>query len=105
MSTLDVTRPHSLPISIARSKAEGIAKHFETKLGVRWAWDHDVLRFESAEGMAKGVKGEVSVSPTQVRVQIALPFLLRMMQGTIEGKVHEKLALFDTAEQGNSASA
>jgi hypothetical protein len=32
------------------------------------------------------------VSDTEVRVQIDLPLLLRMLKGTVEAKVHEKLA-------------
>ena len=33
----------------------------------------------------------MDVGDKDVRVQIDLPFLLRMLKGTVESKVHEKL--------------
>jgi putative polyhydroxyalkanoate system protein len=63
----------------------------EAKLGLQWRWVGDVIRFDAPSGAAKGTKGEVGVSDTSVRVQIDLPFLLRVMKGTVESKVKEKL--------------
>ena len=39
----------------------------------------------------KGTKGDVHVSEKDVRVTVDLPFMLRVMKGTIESKIHEKL--------------
>jgi hypothetical protein len=41
--------------------------------------------------MARGTRGSVDVSASDVRVQIDLPLLLRMMKGTVEAKVTEQL--------------
>jgi putative polyhydroxyalkanoate system protein len=41
--------------------------------------------------MAKGTTGQVTVADSSIRVEIDLPFLLRAMKGTVEGKVTEKL--------------
>lgn len=91
MATIDIKRSHKLPKADARTKAEELAKNLETKLGITWQWEGDVIRFHAPAGAAKGTKGELLVSDSEVRVQVDLPFLLKMMKGTIEDKVNEKL--------------
>ena len=48
--------------------------------------DHDAPR-----GKAKGTRGVVAVGDNDVRVEIDLPFLLRMLKGTVESRVEDKL--------------
>ena len=91
MSTIDITRQHTLPIEAAKQKAEELAKGMAEKFGIDWKWDGDTIRFDAPKGAAKGTKGEVAVTDKSVRVAIDLPFMLRMLKGTIEGKVNEKL--------------
>lgn len=91
MATIDITRAHSLPIDDAKKKAEELAKGMAEKFGIDWKWEGNTIRFDAPSGAAKGTKGEVSVSEKDVRVAIDLPFMLRVMKGTIEGKVKEKL--------------
>lgn len=91
MSTIDVKRAHTLPVDEAKKRAEELAKTMAEKFNLDWKWDGDAIRFDAPRGAAKGTKGQVVVSETEVRVQIDLPFLLRMMKGTIESKVNEKL--------------
>jgi putative polyhydroxyalkanoate system protein len=92
MATIDITRNHSLPLDAAKSKAEELAKGMEQKFGIQWKWDGNTIRFDAPGGAAKGTKGEVAVSDKNVRVAIDLPFMLRVMKGTIEEKVNEKLS-------------
>lgn len=92
MATIDITRNHSLPIDDAKSKAEELAKGMEQKFGIQWKWEGNTIRFDAPGGAAKGTKGEVAVSEKNVRVAIDLPFMLRVMKGTIEEKVNEKLS-------------
>ncbi len=91
MSTIDITRNHTLPIQDAKLKAEELAKGMADKFGIQWKWDGDTIRFDAQSGAAKGTKGEVAVTDKTVRVAIDLPFMLKMLKGTIEGKVKEKL--------------
>jgi len=91
MATIDIKRSHSLGIDTARERAEELAKDLETKLGIVWQWGGDAIRFSADSGVAKGVKGSVSVSDSIIRVEIDLPFLLRAMKGSISGKVESKL--------------
>jgi putative polyhydroxyalkanoate system protein len=92
MATIDVSRSHSLPKEEAKKRAESLAQSMQQKLDLDWRWDGDRILFDASRGPAKGTKGTVDVGDTAVRVQIDLPLLLRMMKGTVESKVSEKLA-------------
>jgi putative polyhydroxyalkanoate system protein len=91
MSTIDITQAHTLSKDEARKRAEELAKSLESRFNLNWRWEGDAIRFDAPGGPAKGTKGEVAVSDRDVRVQIDLPFLLKMLKGTVEAKVYEKL--------------
>lgn len=91
MATIDISKNHSLPLPDAKKKAEELAGSMAQKFGIDWKWDGDTIKFDAKSGAAKGTKGEVAVSDKAVRVAIDLPFMLKMMKGTIEDKVNEKL--------------
>jgi putative polyhydroxyalkanoate system protein len=91
MATIDITRSHSLSKDDAKKKAEELAKSMQDRFQLVWRWDGDTIRFDAPSGAAKGTKGEVAVTDKEVRVAIDLPFMLKVMRGTIESKVSEKL--------------
>jgi putative polyhydroxyalkanoate system protein len=93
MATIDITRTHKLPLDEAKKRAEQIASGMQAKLSLQWRWEGDTIRFDAPSGAAKGTKGEIAVTDKDVRVQIDLPFMLRVMKGTVESKVNEKLDL------------
>ncbi len=91
MATIDITREHKLSLDDAKKKAEELAKGMADRFGIEWKWEGNTIRFDAPSGKAKGTKGEVAVSDKNVRVAIDLPFMLRVLKGTIEDKVKEKL--------------
>jgi putative polyhydroxyalkanoate system protein len=91
MATIDIRRNHKLSIEDAKAKAEELAKSMEQKLGLTWSWVGNAIEFSAPSGAAKGTKGAVSVTSAEVRVTVDLPFMLRVMKGSIESKIHEKL--------------
>ncbi len=91
MSTIDVRRAHALPKEEAKKRAEDLANSMKAKFELEWSWQGDRISFDAPRGAAKGTKGSVEVGDKEVRVQIDLPFLLRMLKGTIESKVNDKL--------------
>lgn len=91
MATIDIRRPHSVGKDSAKKKAEELAKSLEEKIGIRWHWAGDAIKFDAPSGAAKGATGTVSVDDAAVRVEVDLPFLLRAVKGTIESKVNKKL--------------
>jgi putative polyhydroxyalkanoate system protein len=76
---------------MAKQKAEELARSLEGKIGIRWHWAGDSIKFDAPSGAAKGATGTVDVDGSTVRVQIDLPFLLKAIKGTIESKVNKKL--------------
>jgi putative polyhydroxyalkanoate system protein len=94
MATIDVHRTHTLSKDEAKRRAEDLAKAMQQKLDLEWRWEGDRILFEAPRGAAKGTKGSVQVTEKDVRVQIDLPLLLRMLKGTVESKVNEKLSQF-----------
>ena len=91
MSTIDVRRAHALPKEEAKKRAEELANSMKQRFELEWRWDGDRIAFDAPRGAAKGTKGSVDVGDKEVRVQIDLPFLLRVLKGTIETKVNDKL--------------
>lgn len=91
MATIDIRRAHTLGVDAAKGKAEELAKDLQDKLNLDWSWQGDQIKFKAVKGAAKGTSGQVSVSASEVRVEVDLPLLLRAMKGTISGKVNEKL--------------
>jgi putative polyhydroxyalkanoate system protein len=91
MATIDVRKDHALSKDEARKRAEDLAKSMQQRFDLEWRWEGDRILFDAPRGAAKGTKGSVDVGESDVRVQIDLPFLLRMMKGTLESKVNEKL--------------
>lgn len=91
MATIDIRRSHTLDKDEAKRRAEELAKGMQEKLGIRWHWDGDKIRFDAPSGAAKGATGTVFVDPSDVRVEVDLPFLLRAVKGTVESKINQKL--------------
>jgi len=91
MATIDVRRSHSLPKEEAKKRAEDLAKSMQQRFDLDWHWEGDRILFDAPRGAAKGTKGSVAVGDKDVHVEIDLPFLLRMLKGTVEAKVNEKL--------------
>ncbi|MFO0614759.1 MAG: polyhydroxyalkanoic acid system family protein [Polyangiaceae bacterium] len=91
MATIDIRRNHTLGVEAAKKKAEDLANDMKDRMSIQWRWDGDNIKFDAPSGMAKGTTGTVSCTASSIRVEIDLPFLLRPMKGTVEGKVNEKL--------------
>lgn len=91
MATIEISRSHALSKDAARAKAEDLARDMKEKMGIDWSWGGDRISFDARSGAAKGTTGYVEVTDSAVKVAIDLPFLLRAMKGTIEGKVRDKL--------------
>ena len=91
MATIDIRRAHTLDKDEAKRRAEALAKGLEEKIGIRWHWEGDRIKFDAPGGAAKGAQGTVYVDPEDIRVEVDLPFLLRAVKGTVESKINQKL--------------
>lgn len=93
MSTVSVKQPHRLPLAEARSRLSTFEETL-SKYGVKLKWKGD-----RAEIDGTGVSGDVSVSSTDVSVQIKLGLLARAagvdaakLQGSLEKRLAAALA-------------
>src|SRR5690349_4082516 len=91
MATIDIRRSHKLDREEAKRRAEALARSMEDKLGIRWRWEGEKIRFDAPSGAAKGTSGTVHVEEGDVRVEVDLPFLLRAIKGKVESKITEQL--------------
>lgn len=86
MSTIDIRRAHTLDPSHARQAAETLAEDLSRQFDVDYHWEGDVLRFRRS-----GVKGQLTLSDSQLHVQLELGMLLRPFKSRIEQEIHSQL--------------
>ena len=81
MSTINISRSHSMGTSDARSAVEKVADQLKQKIGADYHWDDDTLRFKGG-----GANGTIEVEPSTVHVQIKLGMLLSAMKGMVKSQ-------------------
>jgi putative polyhydroxyalkanoate system protein len=90
VADIEIQRAHDLGLKAARAAADRMAEHLGRKFDLKGDWEGNVLTFQRP-----GVSGSLSVSDEDVRLSVALGFLLKAMKGSIENAiVHELDALF-----------
>jgi putative polyhydroxyalkanoate system protein len=90
MADIELHRVHNLGLKAARAAADRMAEHLGRKFDLKGDWEGNVLRFERP-----GVTGSLAISDKDLRLSVALGFLLKAMKGSIEASVvHELDKLF-----------
>jgi putative polyhydroxyalkanoate system protein len=93
MADIELHRVHGLGLKAARAAADRMAEHLGRKFDLKGDWEGNVLRFQRP-----GVTGSLSISDRDLRLSVALGFLLKAMKGSIEKAVeHELDSLFKQA--------
>lgn len=101
MADIELHRVHGLGLKAARAAAERMAEHLGRKFDLKGDWEGNVLRFERP-----GVTGSLAISDQDLRLSVALGFLLKAMKGSIEKAVeHELDSLFRQAPSRPPATA
>ena len=90
MSTISITRKHSLPVDRVKTVAEQVYKDFGTK-DISYKWNGNVLNCVASAGVAKGSKAKMTVTESSLQIDVDLPGLLSMFKGTVEKKLNEEL--------------
>jgi putative polyhydroxyalkanoate system protein len=95
MADIELHRVHNLGLKAARVSADKMAEHLGSKFGLKGDWDGNVLKFERP-----GVTGSLAITDKDLRLSVALGFLLKAMKGSIEqAVVHELDKLFAKAPE------
>jgi putative polyhydroxyalkanoate system protein len=92
MADIELQRIHNLGLEAARA-ADRMAEQLGRKFDLKGAWQGNVLRFERP-----GVTGSLAITDKDLKLSVALGFLLKAMKGSIEKAVeHELDTLFREA--------
>jgi putative polyhydroxyalkanoate system protein len=86
MPSIDIQRPHKLPLPEARAVIEKVAARMHEKFDTTGRWEGDTLHFSRP-----GVNGQIAVSGDAVRVHAELGMLLSPLKGMIEQEIRRKL--------------
>jgi putative polyhydroxyalkanoate system protein len=101
MADIELHRVHNLGLEAARAAADRMAEQLGRRFDLKGAWDGNVLKFERP-----GVTGSLAVTDKDLRLSVALGFLLKAMKGSIEqAVVHELDQLFVDTHGGKSPRA
>jgi hypothetical protein len=97
MSEMIVSRTLSkVPPAELRTRAETLARELADEIHIVWSWQGEqVIRFESNSGVAKGLKGTLSIVGQNVVLRLELTFLLEAMGTKLRKTIDERLAAVD----------
>jgi putative polyhydroxyalkanoate system protein len=100
MSRIKIRRAHALSSERARAAAEKVAARLNEAFEMEFAWEEDILRFQSS-----GVEGHLALRHREVVIHAELDFVLALMQPSIEQAIHEHLdKIFGTVKKARKAA-
>lgn len=86
MPSIDIHRPHRLPLPEARAVVERVATRMQEKFDISSRWEGDTLLFSRP-----GVKGQIAVGGDAIHVRAELGMLLSPLKGMVEQEIRRKL--------------
>ena len=86
MADISHKRSHTLGLKGAHTAANKMADRLNEKFDLKGTWSGNTLNFTRP-----GVNGTLAISETEMKLEVTLGFMLKMMKGPIEQSVHEQL--------------
>lgn len=86
MSDISMNRTHHLGLKGARHAADRMVEKLGEKFDLSGEWEGNTLHFHRP-----GVNGKLAVTDHDMKLDVTLGFMLKMMKGPIERAVHEQL--------------
>ena len=86
MPDIALVREHHFGLKGARAAADEMVQRLDEKFDLSGDWRGNTLSFSRP-----GVNGSLTVSETDMSLEVTLGFMLKMMKGPIEKAVHEQL--------------
>jgi len=97
MADIDIKRAHNLGLKAARAAADKMGDELGKKFGLQGDWKGNVFNFERP-----GVTGSLAIDDKDLRLQVSLGMLLKMMKPSIENAVKEQLDKLFAAKGAHS---
>lgn len=99
MADISLKRVHTLGLKGAHVAANKMVDKLSEKFDLKGSWSGNTLNFARP-----GVTGVLEVSDHDMKLEVTLGFMLKMMKGPIEQSVHEQLekALKDGATKADT---
>lgn len=86
MADISLKRTHALGLKGAHAAANKMADKLSEKFDLKGTWSGNSLNFSRP-----GVNGTLVISEADMKLDVTLGFMLKMMKGPIEQSVHEQL--------------
>ena len=86
MADISLKRVHTLGLKGAHAAANKMVNKLSEKFDLKGSWSGNTLNFARP-----GVTGVLEVSDHDMKLDVTLGFMLKMMKGPIEQSVHEQL--------------
>jgi len=86
MASISIAKAHRLSHKKAKDAAERIARDLKSRFSLEYAWNGDRVDFERP-----GISGSMHVTKEQIRLDVALGFLLTPLKPAIEREIHAQL--------------
>jgi putative polyhydroxyalkanoate system protein len=86
MADISLKRSHQLGLKGAKTAANKMAERLEEKFDLVSEWEGHTLTFQRP-----GVNGALVITEADMKLEVTLGLMLKMMKGPIEKAIHENL--------------
>jgi putative polyhydroxyalkanoate system protein len=87
MADITMTKQHDLEVEVLRERLQELADWLKQKYGIRSRWQGNTCLLEGS-GLKQGV---VAVTPSEVRVEVTLAMLAKMLKSQVEKEINSKI--------------
>jgi len=85
MSDIELVRPFSLPIAVAKGRVQKTAEELADEYDLRSQWHGNTLRFDRS-----GLHGEIHVTNSEIRLHVNLSLLLKPLKARLITRIEDK---------------
>jgi putative polyhydroxyalkanoate system protein len=87
MPDISLVKPHELDLAVLRERLQELADWLKQKYGIRSHWEGDSCVLQGS-GLKRGV---VTMTPTEVQVEVTLAMLAKMLKPQVEKEIDNKI--------------
>ncbi len=101
MPDIELVRPYSLPVAVAKARVQETADELAAEYHLRSRWHGDTLRFDRT-----GLHGEIHVTNSEIQLHVHLSLPLRPLRAKLTARIEDKFRrLFPEAHKTRHKAA